>query len=389
MNSSTEDYKTLIKHASPQIQLKAIELRVISGPDAGLRASFCLPMVRVGIAKDNDLVLTDRYVSRHHLELRMTPEGLILRDLWSTNGTFIDSRRITEAHLGEETRCMLGDSSILVRQRTEEHSVPIPAKQDHLGTLVGTSQRMRDLYSLIRAAAPTQATVLILGESGSGKELVARTLHELSGRTGPLVVFDAAVTDPEMIRNDLFGHVKGAFTGAAKPREGAFRHAHLGTLFIDEIGELPLELQPRLLRVLENREIAPIGSDRPVRVDVRVIAATHRDLGTMVQAGSFRADLFYRLSVIQIKVPALPEIPEDIPLLVQHLLGKLSPHRRLSAEAMEALQRYHWPGNVRELRNVLERAAVLCQEEEIGPDHLGLPEGASLAPSTAPARSAT
>lgn len=374
MNSSTDEYKTLTKHASLQIQLNTIELHVVSGPDAGLQASFCLPMVRVGTARDNDLVLTDRYVSRHHLELRMTSEGLVLRDLWSTNGTFIGSRRITEAYLGKETHCTLGNTSISVQQRTEEHSVPIPAKQNHLGALVGASQRMRELYSLIRAAAPTQATVLILGESGAGKELVARTLHELSGRTGPLMVFDASVTDPEMIRNDLFGHVKGAFTGAANPREGAFRHAHLGTLFIDEIGELPLELQPRLLRVLESREVAPIGSDRPVRVDVRVIAATHRDLGAMVQAGSFRADLFYRLSVIQVKVPALREIPEDIPLLVKHLLDKLVLRCRLSAEAMEALQRYHWPGNVRELRNVLERASVLCQEGEIWPEHLGLPE---------------
>jgi DNA-binding NtrC family response regulator len=233
---------------------------------------------------------------------------------------------------------------------------------------------MQELYGLIRVAAPTQATVLLLGESGSGKELAARTLHELSGRTGPLVVFDASVADRELINSTLFGHTKGAFTGATRPRAGHFQEANGGTLFIDEIGELPLELQPRLLRALENREVIPVGADRPVPVQVRVIAATHQDLPAMVQEGRFRADLFYRLSVIQIQLPPLRESQEDIPLLVKHLLHKLSLPCHLSPEAMEALMRYHWPGNVRELRNTLERAAVFCPGGVIGPEHLGLPQ---------------
>jgi DNA-binding NtrC family response regulator len=216
--------------------------------------------------------------------------------------------------------------------------------------------------------------VLLLGESGSGKELAARTLHELSGRTGPLVVFDASVADRELINSALFGHTKGAFTGATRPRAGHFREANGGTLFIDEIGELPLELQPRLLRALENREVIPVGADRPVPVQVRVIAATHQDLPAMVQEGRFRADLFYRLSVIPIQVPPLREIQEDIPLLVKHLLHKLSLPCHLSPEAMEALMCYHWPGNVRELGNTLERAAVFCPEGVIGLEHLGLPQ---------------
>ena len=356
-----------------RVQFKAIDLRVVSGPDTGLEMRHSLPTLRIGTAADNDVILTDRAVSRHHAEIRMTAEGLLLKDLGSTNGTFIGNLRVTEAYLTPETECLLGYSHLAIRQRTEERRVAIP-KQDHLGALVGASKRMRELYGMMRAVAPTPTTVLIQGESGSGKELVASTLHELSGRSGPLVVFDASVTDQEMVRNDLFGHVKGAFTGASGAREGAFRRAHMGTLFIDEIGELPLELQPRLLRALENREVSPVGSDKPVRVDVRVIAATHRDIESMVQEGSFRADLYYRLSVVPVSVPSLREIKEDIPLLVNSFIKRLELNCRVSEEALDAMQHYSWPGNVRELRNVLERAVALRQQGgEIRARHLHLP----------------
>ena len=359
-----------------RVQFEAIELRVVTGPDAGLEISLGLPILRIGAASDNDVVLTDRAVSRRHAEIRMTPTGLLLRDLGSTNGTFINDVRITEAYIPADAECRLGYSRLVIRQHTEERKVAVP-RQDHLGELVGSSERMRELYGLIRAVAPTPTTVHLRGESGAGKELVARTLHTFSGRSGPLVVFDASVADPEMVRNDLFGHVKGAFTGATGAREGAFRQAHTGTLFIDEIGELPLDLQPRLLRVLETREVLPIGSDKPLRVDVRVITATHRDLEAMVKIGAFRADLFYRLSVVPIEVPALREIRDDIPLIARHLCERLQLHCRLSAAALEALQNYSWPGNVRELRNVLERAAVMCGEREIRPENLRLPKTAA------------
>jgi DNA-binding NtrC family response regulator len=358
-----------------RVQFEAIELRLVAGADAGLEISLGLPNVRIGTAPDNDLVLTDRAVSRRHAEIRMTPNGLLLRDLGSTNGTFINDVRITEAYIPPDAECRLGYSTLLIRQRTEERKVAVPL-QDHLGELVGSSERMRELYGLIRAVAPTPTTVHLHGESGSGKELVARTLHTFSGRSGPFMVFDASVADAEMVRNDLFGHIKGAFTGATGSREGAFRQAHTGTLFIDEIGELPLDLQPRLLRVLENREVTPIGSDKSSRVDVRVITATHRDLAAMVRTGAFRADLFYRLSVVPIELPALREIREDIPLIAQHLCQQLQLNDRISAAAMEALQNYPWPGNVRELRNVLERAAVMCGDREIRPEDLRLPKTA-------------
>jgi DNA-binding NtrC family response regulator len=369
--------KAITKVISPspgqnlRFQLQSMNLRVISGPDAGLEVSVCLPSLRLGTALDNDVVLSDRTVSRHHAEVRMTPHGLVLCDLGSTNGTFIDNLRISEAYLPAGSMCTLGYSRIAVQQRAEQHQAAI-ANQSQLGDLVGASAPMRELYALMQAIAPTPATVLISGESGSGKETVSRELHRLSGRRGSFVVFDAAVTDPEMVRSDLFGHLKGAFTGAANARTGAFRRAHKGTLLIDEVGELPLDLQPRLLRVLESREVTPIGADSALRVDVRVIAATHRNLESMVKEETFRADLYYRLAVVPLRVPSLREIRSDIPLLLRHLCDKLELRCKISAEAMTALENHSWPGNVRELRNVLERAAILASAGEIRPQDLRL-----------------
>lgn len=374
--SSTDQSHTeairIIHDPSRRIELDAVDILVKEGPDAGMQATYTTPVIHIGSADDNDIILSDRAVSRHHAEIHITKQGLLLRDLDSTNGTFIGDLRITEAYITPNTDCTFGRTQLAVQYRTEEHHYEI-SKEDHLGELVGASEPMRELFGYMRAVADTPTTVLINGESGCGKELVARTLHELSGRTGPLVVFDASVTDPEMVRNDLFGHVKGAFTGAAGSREGAFRHAHQGTLFIDEIGELPLDLQPRLLRALENREVSPIGSDQTYRVDVRVVAATHRDLATMVQDGTFRADLFYRLSVLTLRVPPLRAIRQDIPLLVNSFIKRLGLNCHILPEAMQALKSYHWPGNVRELRNVLERAAVLCKNKQVRAADLMLP----------------
>ncbi len=354
-----------------------------------------LSIVAIGTASDNDVVLTDRTVSRHHAQLRATPDGLLIRDLGSTNGIYLQGGRVVEAYLQPGDTCFLGDTEIAIKQETEERQYEV-GLEDRLGALVGGSAPMRELYGMIKAVAPTSMTVLITGESGSGKEMVATTLHELSGRPGNLMVFDASVTDTEMMRNDLFGHVKGAFTGAAAPRDGAFRRADGGTLFIDEIGELPLDLQPKLLRVLESREVVPVGSDRPRPVDVRVIAATHRDLEAMVEAGTFRADLYYRLSVITMRVPPLREILDDIPLLVQNFARRLNLGCRITPDALSELQRYAWPGNARELRNVLERATVLRQGGEIRPEHLLLtaarrdaPQAKAEAAATEPASSSS
>jgi DNA-binding NtrC family response regulator len=231
--------------------------------------------------------------------------------------------------------------------------------------IIGSSPPMRSLFEKIRLAAPTNSTVLIVGESGTGKELVARAIHQNSQRSqGPFVVVNCAAVAETLAESELFGHEKGAFTGAVSARKGFFEAAEGGTLFIDEIGDLPLPLQTKLLRALEQRVITRVGSTREIPVDVRIIAATNRDLQEMVRERTFREDLFFRLSVLRLAIPPLRERPADIPLLVAHFLERLSAeHRRevksIAPEALDALEHYSWPGNVRELRNVLESTVVL------------------------------
>ncbi len=362
------------------IRLDAVRVRVVDGPDRDLQATFSLPVVRLGTADDNDLVLHDATVSRYHCELRPGPGGTTLKDLGSTNGTKVHGVRITEAVVPPGTKVSLGSSVVVIEPRTETRHALV-SDEDRFGALVGSSRAMRELYGMIAAVAELPATVLVTGESGTGKEMVARTLHERSGRQGPLVVFDAAATDPQMVRSDLFGHERGAFTGAEKERTGAFRQAHKGTLFLDEVGELPLDMQPRLLRVLETRELRPLGSDAVSRVDVRVVAATHRDLWAMARRGEFREDLLHRLAVVPLRVPSLRDRPEDVPRLVEHFVASQGLRCRFSPAAMKALETYPWPGNVRMLRNVLERLSAFHPDRVLEPDQLGLPPVAAAGPA--------
>lgn len=232
--------------------------------------------------------------------------------------------------------------------------------------MIGTSPAMRELFGMIRAVAPSEASVLVLGESGTGKELVARALHEGSPRSARrLVTVNCAALAENLLESELFGHEKGAFTGAQRQRDGLFVQADGGTMFMDEIGEMPLALQAKLLRALQQGEVQRLGSDRPVRVDVRIIAATNRDLEAEVRSGNFREDLYYRLNVIALRVPALRERPEDIPLLARHFLGRFAQRNRkafrgFSPRAMDLMLRHDWPGNVRELENAVERAVILA-----------------------------
>jgi DNA-binding NtrC family response regulator len=355
-----------------EVELPTLRIRVREGPDEGLRRELSLDLVRIGSASENDLVLADPKVSRHHAELQREGERLVLRDMGSTNGTRVGGTQVREVFLEPGQAFTCGDSVIVVETRRTART-GFTSGEHRLGPLVGCSPPMRHLFGVLRAVAETHATVLVHGESGTGKELVAQALHELSGREGPLVIFDAATTDPEMMRSDLFGHEKGAFTGAAKDRLGAFRKARGGTLFLDEIGELDGPLQARLLRVLESRRVTPLGSDDPVPVDVRVVAATHRDLAAMAREGTFRHDLYHRLAVVPVTVPPLRERPEDVPLLIEHLREHLGLEVDLGEEARAALEAYPWPGNVRELRNVLERAAALSRGREVAPEDLLLP----------------
>jgi DNA-binding NtrC family response regulator len=229
------------------------------------------------------------------------------------------------------------------------------------GSVIGASLEMRRLYRILDRAAETDATVLLRGETGTGKEVVARSLHEASRRAGgPFVAVDCGSIAENLIESELFGHVKGAFSNAIRERKGLVEEAHGGTLFLDEIGELPRALQPKLLRVLENREVRPVGSNALRRVDVRVVAATHQPLAVRVNAGTFREDLYYRLAVIEIELPPLRARPDDVPLLAQHFYERFTGRSdRLPASFVSALAGREWPGNVRELRNFIERSASL------------------------------
>ena len=238
-----------------------------------------------------------------------------------------------------------------------------------LDNIIGQSKLMRDVYARIQRAAPVDSTVLVLGESGTGKELVAQALHHNSPRKKqPFVAVNIAAVPHTLVESELFGHVRGAFTGAMDKRMGRFEQADGGTLFIDEVGDFHLELQAKLLRVLESMTVTPVGGADDKKVDVRVIAATSRDLKKMVEEGKFREDLFYRLNVVSVNLPPLRDRPDDVPLLVEHFLKEISEHkhtdpRRVSPEVMRRFQQYRWPGNVRELRNILESMMVLADGE--------------------------
>jgi transcriptional regulator with PAS, ATPase and Fis domain len=244
------------------------------------------------------------------------------------------------------------------------------------GDMVGSSDAMREIYTLVEQVAPSAVSVLVTGESGTGKEMVARTIHKLSPRTNqPFIAINCAAVPETLMESELFGHEKGAFTGAADRRIGCFELANNGTLLLDEIAEMPFLLQAKLLRVLEDKKVRRLGSTKEMNVDVRVIAATNKDPFKAAQEGTLREDLLYRLNVITIKLPPLRDHRDDIPLLVQHMIEELSRRhaksaRLISTEAMEALLGYHWPGNVRELRNVIERAVVICEGEQIEKRHL-------------------
>ncbi len=241
--------------------------------------------------------------------------------------------------------------------------------------IIGKSQGMERVRALMAKIAPYRTTVLITGESGTGKELVARQIHALSGREGPFVAVNCAAIPRELLESELFGHVKGAFTGADRDQPGLFRQAHGGTLFLDEIGELPLDLQVKLLRVLQENAVRPVGGGSEMPVDVRVMAATSRDLEKEVAEGRFRSDLYYRLNVVPVKIPPLRERREDIPLLVQHFIRRATelmgvPSRKFSRAAVEVLMSYDWPGNVRELENVVEQVLILASGDEVPPEDL-------------------
>jgi DNA-binding NtrC family response regulator len=338
-----------------------LRLEVIKGNDRKLRKVLDLDRIVIGTHERCDVCLGDPAVSRQHCEIVLVDGGYAIRDLASTNGTFVGDVRVRDVIVDRETKIRVGDTTIRMVPLDRSVEIPIPARTS-FGSLVGISAAMRRVFDSLGKVAPTDTTVLLTGESGTGKEVAARTIHDASPRAkGPFVVVDCGALPANLIESELFGHARGAFTGAVRSRVGAFETATGGTIFLDEIGELPVDLQTRLLGVIERRTVTPLGDTASRAVDVRIVAATNRDLRTQINRGAFREDLYFRIAVVTVEMPALRSRPEDIPLYIERFLDETGARGAftLDDDTIARLRAQSWPGNVRELRNVIERAATL------------------------------
>jgi DNA-binding NtrC family response regulator len=341
--------------------VRRLRVRVAEGPDRDRVVEHFGGRVGVGTSPANELTLTDPTVSHYHLELRCE-DGVLVKDLGSRNGTFIGDVRVSEAVVPVGTRVRVGRTVLVLMDATiAPPESPLPPPPDVPG-MVAASPTMQEIGRTVERLAQSTVSVLIQGETGTGKELVARAIHDNSARAKrPFIVVDPGALPATLIASQLFGHERGAFTGAEKRQEGAFELAHGGSIFLDEIGELPLAVQPALLGVLERRSFRRLGGKEDIQVDVRVISATHRDLRAEANAGTFRADLYFRLAVARIEIPPLRERPEDIDPLVAHFAAEITgaPGFLFSEATMSALRGHRWSGNVRELRNVVESALAM------------------------------
>ena len=340
-----------------------VRVRVLEGEDTGVELGIKSGRITVGRNALCEVVLRDPSVSQRHLTLTLDSGAVVLRDLGSRNGTWIGRARVDEAqlHLGAE---FFAGNCKLRLEGIDMADVAV-YREGRFGGVIGRSEPMRALFSKLERVAPTALDVLLLGETGTGKEVVARAIHEASKRSGPLVTVDCATLPRELADALLLGHAKGAFTGAVEHRAGPFEQAAGGTVFLDELGELPLDLQPKLLRVLDRREVTRIGETTPRPVDVRVIAATNRDLAAEVAEERFRLDLYHRIRSVELRLPVLRGRSEDVSVLAHEFLRRLGPLDgtgvpSLADDALRFLERQPWPGNVRELRMTIERAALLA-----------------------------
>jgi transcriptional regulator with PAS, ATPase and Fis domain len=343
------------------LKLPSIHIAVTPPDKRVIAAPLDLRPLVIGTSAECDLPVADPRISRKHCELRITERGVALRDLGSKNGTFIRGIPIIEVILPPAVPVTLGNSELVILPVGAPTILPL-ASGTSFGDAIGHSLTMRALFGKLERASPSDETILLLGESGTGKEVLAKAIHANSLRhEGPFVVFDCGAVAPSLVEAELFGYMRGAFTGAAASQPGLLELASGGTLFIDEIGELPLELQPKLLRALESRQIRRLGATDYRPFDARVLAATHRNLKAKIAEGSFREDLYYRLAVVEVHVPALRERKEDIPPLVERFLASRSPPRTLAdlpPSTLSLLQAHDWPGNVRELRNTVARTIM-------------------------------
>jgi DNA-binding NtrC family response regulator len=335
----------------------------VAGTGAGPAVAMARVTATVGRHPTNDLVLHDPQVSGVHLELHRVGNRIRVRDAGSTNGTWIGPHRVTEVELAPGAELTVG-GTLLRFDIDDGASTQVVPSSESFGQLVGRSAVMRELFALLERVAPKNLSVLVVGETGTGKEEVARAIHDRSPRAArPFVVIDASTLPETLAESLLFGHEKGAFTGAERRAVGLFEAAEGGTVFLDEIGELPVALQAKFLRVLEQRVITRVGSHDALAIDVRVVAATHRDLRHEIDSGRFREDLYYRLAQIRVGMPPLRDRLEDMPILCRKLLVSLqegSEPTAIEESALAHLAAQPWPGNVRELRNVLARATALC-----------------------------
>ncbi len=343
---------------SGALRQRRYQLQVLSGARAG--TTFKLEeCTTVGTASEVALRLDDLTLSRRHFELTPRVEGVWVRDLGSTNGTYVGGVRIKEALVETEGIVVAGMTRL--RIGVEEADLGRPSEMSSLGGVIGTSHIMCKLFGVLSQVAPTDSTVVLWGETGTGKEVLARAIHQTSHRAhAPFVVIDCASLDSNLVESELFGHLKGAFTGATTTRDGAFHQADMGTIFLDEIAELSLDLQPKLLRVLETQVVRRLGDERSRQVDVRVIAATRFDLEKEVAAGRFRQDLYFRLAVVPVQVPAFRERIDDLPALARHFLDVAGrADFQLPDSFLAELTKFEWPGNVRQLRNAIDRILSL------------------------------
>lgn len=369
MNSEAPTRSLVVREGETlTLRLARARLRVTEGPDVGESYDLTSDAV-VGRGRDADIRLRDDTISRRHALFRPRGDAWQVEDLGSKSGILVDGRSVDAAPLGPGATVTLGASTLRLEISHHDTRVPVASGESFHG-LVGASPAMREVFALLRRLAPLELPVLLGGETGTGKEELAGLVHRLSPRADrEFVVVDCTQLEREHLRSELFGHVRGAFTGATRDRPGAFRRADGGTLFLDEIGELPLELQATLLRVLETGAFTPLGGSEPIRVDVRVVAATHRDLAVRAEAGEFRQDLYYRLAGLEVPIPPLRARGDDVLLLAARLLPDGSV---LAPSACDALRAHPWPGNVRELKNAIVRAAALAGARAIQAEDLRL-----------------
>ena len=358
MARSATVYSDILDGGSGRLRCQIV---VSDGPDRGRACRLGDADVVVGTAAACDLVVSDDRVSARHLAVRSDGSRFAVRDLGSTNGTWYEGSRVSQVTVPAGTTLLVGRSALRIEAEAQPLDLP-PSQARRFGELVGESLAIREVFAVLERVAESDATVLVEGETGTGKELVARALHDASRRRrGPFVAVDCGALPESLLESELFGHVRGAFTGAAQPRGGTIVRADGGTLFLDELGRISPTVQARLLRVLEERVVRPLGGDTERAVDVRVIAASRDDIDAEVAAGRFRSDLLYRLAVVRVALPPLRVRREDLPVLVRELLRR----RGLADEPpagpnLDRLIAHAWPGNVRELRNAIDRAIALA-----------------------------